>query len=172
MLKPQLRGTECYVAWDGNRKGRLCRLSAPSPVQQDSMAFFDQLRRNHHLHRQPDIHWTTLCVTGPETAKSPPRLGGLFSCGCGGRIQLIRNRAAPRTLVLSATHSRNAMQIRPGPSLIASEDRGALDRRRCPPPGWLARRKRCSLRWCPTSQTKCLTSKSSFDKLRARLTAH
>jgi hypothetical protein len=33
---------------------------------QDSIAFFDQLRSNHHLHRHPKLHRTTLCVTGPR----------------------------------------------------------------------------------------------------------
>ena len=36
-------------------------------------------------------------------------------------------------------------------------------------PGWLAPRERCSLRWCPTNQTKCLSSTSSFDWLHASL---
>jgi hypothetical protein len=40
--------------------------NGPSPVQQDSIAFFDQLRTNHRLHRYPKLHRTTLCVTGPR----------------------------------------------------------------------------------------------------------
>jgi hypothetical protein len=27
---------------------------------------FDQLRSNHHRHRHPKLHRTTLCVTGPR----------------------------------------------------------------------------------------------------------
>jgi hypothetical protein len=41
------------------------RRKRPAPVQQDSIAFFDQLRSNHHLHRHPKLDRTTLCVKGP-----------------------------------------------------------------------------------------------------------
>jgi hypothetical protein len=44
-------------AVDGDEFGSGC---------QDSIAFFDQLRRNHHLHRHPKFHRTTLCVSGPR----------------------------------------------------------------------------------------------------------
>ena len=31
-----------------------------SPVREDSIAFFDQLRSNHHLHRHAKLHRTSL----------------------------------------------------------------------------------------------------------------
>ena len=37
---------------------------------QDSIAFFDQLRGDHHLHRHPKLHRTTLCVSGPRNQRS------------------------------------------------------------------------------------------------------
>jgi hypothetical protein len=38
----------------------------PAPVQHDSIAFFEHLRRDHRLHRYPKLHRTTLCVSGPR----------------------------------------------------------------------------------------------------------
>jgi len=43
--------------WMGDEFGSAC---------QDSIAFFDQLRSNHHLHRHPELYRTTLCVSGPR----------------------------------------------------------------------------------------------------------
>ena len=37
---------------------------------QDPIAFFDQLRSNHHLQRHAKFHRTTLCVTGPRNQRS------------------------------------------------------------------------------------------------------
>ncbi len=36
----------------------------------DSIAFFEQLRSDHHSHRHPKLHRTTLCVTGPRNQRS------------------------------------------------------------------------------------------------------
>ena len=60
------------------------------------------LRSNHHLHRYPEFHGTTLCVTGPRNhGRKPALFEPAFSVK--GRIQLIRNRTAPWTVVHSAT---------------------------------------------------------------------
>jgi len=40
--------------------------SSASPARQDSIAFLDQLRRDHRLHRHPEFYRTTLCVMGPR----------------------------------------------------------------------------------------------------------
>jgi len=58
---------ECYCVRrppaDGRDDANVGRV-VPSSVQRDSIAFLDQLRSNHRLHRHPELHRTTLCVTG------------------------------------------------------------------------------------------------------------
>jgi hypothetical protein len=46
----------------------------------DSIAFFEQLRSDHHLHRHPKFHGTTLCVTGPRNHGRKPALGEPAFC--------------------------------------------------------------------------------------------
>jgi hypothetical protein len=53
------------VSWRQLRAG----FSAPPPglaASRRRSAFLESLRRNQYLHRHPEIHRTTLCVSGPR----------------------------------------------------------------------------------------------------------
>ena len=51
----------------------------------DSIAFFEQLRSDHRLHRHPKLHRTTLCVTGPRNhgQRAVPIASALFPLRAG-----------------------------------------------------------------------------------------